>query len=65
MSKITIKLVEHIKSRHNCLDPNAKKYPLTMSLCMKVSDVGFPSVCCDYHWLIKELLWAYSKAIGE
>ena len=28
-------------------------------------DVGFPSVCCEYHWLIKELLWAYSRAIGE
>ena len=27
--------------------------------------MGFPSVCCEYHWLIKELLWAYSRAIGE
>ena len=28
-------------------------------------DVGFPSVCCKYHWLIKKLLWAYNRAIGE
>ena len=28
-------------------------------------DVGFPSVCCEYHWLIKELLWVYSRAVGE
>ena len=20
-------------------------------------DVGFPSVCCEYHWLIKKLFW--------
>ena len=25
------------------------------------SDVGFLFVCCDYSWLIKELLWAYSR----
>ena len=24
------------------------------------TDVGFPSVCSDYHWIIEELLWAYS-----
>lgn len=28
-------------------------------------DVGFHSICCEYHWLTNELLWAYSKAIGE
>ena len=28
-------------------------------------DVGFPSLCSLYHWLKKELLWAYSRAIGE
>ena len=28
-------------------------------------DVRFPSVCCDYHWLVKKLLWAYSGALGE
>ena len=28
-------------------------------------DVAFPSVCCEYHWLIKKLLWTYSRAIGE
>ena len=22
------------------------------------SDVGFPSICCDYHWLIKKLSWS-------
>ena len=33
--------------------------------CANVHDMGFPSVCCEYHWLIKEVLWAYSKAIGE
>ena len=22
-----------------------------------VCDVGFPSVCCEYHWLIKILAW--------
>ena len=27
--------------------------------------VGFLSVCCEYDWLIKELLLAYSRAIGE
>ena len=26
--------------------------------------VGFPSVCCEYHYLIKELLWDSSRAIG-
>lgn len=26
------------------------------------SDVGFPSVCCYYHWLIKKLIWAFSQA---
>ena len=25
-------------------------------------DVGYPSVCCEYHWLIKNLLWAYCSA---
>ena len=29
------------------------------------NDMGFSSVCCEYHWLIKELLWAYSRTIGE
>lgn len=24
------------------------------------TDVGFSSVCSDYHWIIEELLWAYS-----
>ena len=28
-------------------------------------DVRFPSLCYEYHWLIKELLWAYSRAIKE
>ena len=23
------------------------------------------AVCCKYHWLIKELLWVYRRAIGE
>ena len=26
-----------------------------------LSDVGFPSVCCEYHWLIKKLIWAYNR----
>lgn len=29
------------------------------------SDTGFPSVCCEYHRLIEELLWAYVRATGE
>ena len=24
-------------------------------------DVGFPFVCCEYHWLIKELSWSCGR----
>ena len=30
-----------------------------MSKGLKEFDVGFPSVCCKYHWLIKKLFWAF------
>ena len=40
------------------------KIPL-FNVGLYILDVGFPSVCCDYHYRIKELLWAYSRAIGE
>ena len=37
-----------------------------LSVCyMIISDVGFSSVCYEYvyyHWLIKNLLWAYGRA---
>ena len=29
------------------------------------SDLGFPSVCCEYYWLIKKLSWAYTRNIGN
>ena len=30
-----------------------------------LGDVEFPSVACECHWLIKELVCAYSRAIGK
>ena len=55
-----------LPSRHQIKGPDAiavKQGATDLSLAThstdayQVCDVGFLSVCCEYHWLIKELLW--------
>ena len=50
-----------ISFNHNMLGTKNRKWVEAI----ETHIVGFPSVCCDYHWLIKGLLWACSRAMGK
>ena len=58
----------HVRSMYvlSCAHRGLRSTPLQLStLSFETSDVGFPSVCCEYHWLIKKVSWACTGNRGR